>query len=134
MNAKINPERPSQQAVEKAISFVLRAGVLLSASIICLGLVFLVFKVTFANGAKIDSAIPYPRSLTALYSGLLVFDPASVIALGLLALIATPVIRIVVSIIAFALEGDWHYVAITAVVLTILIVGIVMGKSSSSWS
>jgi uncharacterized membrane protein len=132
MNATSNPDRPSQQAVEKGISFVLRAGVLLSASIICLGLVLLVFKGSFANGVKIDSEIPYPRSLAALYSGLIAFDPASVIALGLLALIATPVIRVVVSIIAFALEGDWRYVAIATAVLTIIIAGIVMGKGSAS--
>ena len=118
----------SSRAVEAAVSIVLRAGVLLSASIICLGLTLLVIKGVFANEMRIDAAIPYPRSLATLYSGLLALDPASIISLGLLTLIATPFTRVAVSIVAFAVERDWRYVAITALVLAILVTGIIMGK------
>ena len=50
------------------------------------------------NGSA-AAAIPYPRVSGALFSGLLALDPASVIMLGLS---------------AFALEWDWRYVPVTA--------------------
>jgi uncharacterized membrane protein len=117
------------RTVEKAVGRVLRIGVILSATIICLGLVLLAAKGIITNGMRIDAAIPYPRDLGALLSGLLALDPASVIVLGLVVLIATPITRVFVSIIAFALERDWRYVAVTAIVLAILIVGIALGKA-----
>lgn len=48
---------------------------------------------------------------------------------GLLLLIATPVLRVFVSIIAFALEKDRVYVVITSVVLALLILSFVLGKA-----
>jgi len=44
-----------------------------------------------------------------------------IIQLGLLLLIATPVARVAFSVVAFAAERDWLYVAITLIVLAILI-------------
>jgi uncharacterized membrane protein len=117
------------RTVEKVVGRVLRIGVTLSATIICLGLVLLAVKGIITNEMRIDAAIPYPRDLGALFSGLLGLDPASVIALGLVVLIATPITRVFVSIIAFAFERDWRYVAVTAIVLAILIVGIALGKA-----
>lgn len=122
-------ELGASRSVEKAVSIVLRTGVVLSASIICLGLALLLAKGAIANQARIDAAIPYPRALGALFSGLLALDPGSVIMLGLLALIATPFTRVAVSIVAFALERDWRYVFVTAIVLAILVMGIVLGKA-----
>ena len=115
-------------AIEKAVSLALRIGVILSASIICLGLLLLVLKGSVTNEARIDATIPYPRNPGALLAGLLALDPASVISLGLVALIATPFARVAVSIVAFARERDWRYVAVTAIVLAILVAGIVMGS------
>jgi uncharacterized membrane protein len=120
---------PPPRSVETAVSAVLRTGVTMSAAIICAGLGLLVAKGIFSNGMGIDAAVAYPRSLGALFSGLLALDPASVISLGLLALIATPFARVAVSIVAFAAEKDWRYVAITALVLAILVAGILMGKA-----
>jgi uncharacterized membrane protein len=107
----------------------LRIGVILSAAIICIGLAMLVAEGTIAHTMRIDAAVAYPRDLGALFSGLLALDPASVIALGLVVLIATPFIRVAVSIMAFALERDWRYVAITAIVLAILFAGIILGRA-----
>ena len=61
--------------------------------------------------------------------------PQSIIALGLLLLIATPILRVAVSIIAFALERDYRFVVITAIVLVILILsnfllGNIVGSTS----
>jgi len=47
-----------------------------------------------------------------------------IIQLGLLVLIATPVARVIFSLIGFLIEKDWIYVSITAIVLMILFVSL----------
>jgi uncharacterized membrane protein len=51
-------------------------------------------------------------------------EPAAIAQLGLLTLLATPVARVAVSVVAFALERDRLYAAITTAVLLILLAGI----------
>ncbi len=53
--------------------------------------------------------------------GALHLDGPSVIQLGLLLLIATPVVRVIFSLAAFWLERDKIYVVFTSVVLAILL-------------
>ncbi len=110
------------------MSVVLRTGVLVSAVIVCLGLALLAVK-GLPRDLRIDAAISFPRSLSAVMAGLVALDPASVVMLGLATLIATPFARVAVSIVAFALERDWRYVIITALVLAVLVMGLVVGKS-----
>jgi uncharacterized membrane protein len=47
-----------------------------------------------------------------------------IIRFGLLLLVGTPVVRVVFSVIAFALERDWLYVWITLIVLAVLAYGL----------
>ena len=51
------------------------------------------------------------------------------IVLGLVLLIATPVVRVIVSTVAFYRERDRVYVAITLLVLALLLVSFVLGRS-----
>lgn len=48
------------------------------------------------------------------------FRGRAIIQLGLLVLIATPVARVILSLIGFVIERDWIYTIITAAVLIIL--------------
>ncbi len=50
------------------------------------------------------------------------FKGRDIIQLGLLVLIATPVARVIFSLIGFLFEKDWIYVAITFIVLIILFI------------
>ena len=50
---------------------------------------------------------------------------AAIIQFGLLLLIATPIARVAVSLIGFALERDRTYVVVTSIVLAILIYSVV---------
>jgi uncharacterized membrane protein len=45
----------------------------------------------------------------------------SIMQLGLLLLIATPIARVIFSVFAFAIEGDRMYVIFTLIVLTVLL-------------
>lgn len=53
--------------------------------------------------------------------GLLPSASATLTHAGLMALIATPVARVVVSVIEYVLDRDWPFAAMTAAVLIILV-------------
>lgn len=132
MSTPSDHPRPSDREslarrAELIISGVLRGGVVLSASIILLGVVLYYLRNPRANPAIAQPAL-FPHSLPAVLTGLAHADGLAIIAFGLLILLATPVIRVAVSIVAFALEGDRRYVAITTLVLFILIVSFIAGR------
>ena len=125
--------------IELFIAHVLRWGVLLSFAIVAIGIGAV--TVTGQTGYQqirldsVSSIIEYqakpdfPNSLGDMFSGLVALKPYAIITFGLLVLIAIPVMRVLVSIIAFALERDWLYMAITAVVLAVLLLSFAIGKA-----
>ncbi len=50
-------------------------------------------------------------------------------SLGLLALILTPFVRVVGSIVAFAVARDWRFVAVTSAVLAVMLASIAVGAA-----
>ena len=52
-------------------------------------------------------------------------DPAGFLWLGLVVVIATPIVRVAVSSVGFAREGQWRMVAVGLGILAIILVGIV---------
>lgn len=67
--------------------------------------------------------------LSELSAELLLFTPAAFLSLGLLVLIATPILRVAGSILGFAIERDWRYTLITLVVLAIVLLSIFLGQA-----
>jgi uncharacterized membrane protein len=115
---------------ELIISNVLRWGVVLSAVIIAVGVVAFYLKYS-SNIARALHDQTYPHTLAAVTTALAQGDPLAIIMLGLLVLLATPFMRVLVSIGAFALERDWLYVIITATVLTILLISFFLGRGGA---
>lgn len=66
--------------------------------------------------------------LESLVSGIRSMNASSFLSLGLLVLIATPIIRVVTSFISFLVEKDWRFAAITLMVLATVLVSILLGK------
>ena len=122
-NGKIISLGPDDDVIRKTeliISGVLRGGVLLSVAVILGGIVdFFVLRYT---GHLLHPT--FPDTLPRVLSGLLAGDAPAIIVAGLLILLATPVMRVAVSILAFAIEEDRTYVIITALVLAILLFSI----------
>jgi uncharacterized membrane protein len=112
---------------ELIISNVLRGGVLLSAGVIALGAILYYVRWLGTGGKASEGA--FPHTLAAVGNGLSHGDPLAVIVLGLLLLLATPVLRVAVSIITFAMERDWLYTGITLLVLAILVLSFLLGKA-----
>ncbi|HLI07347.1 MAG TPA: TSUP family transporter [Ktedonobacteraceae bacterium] len=129
---KLSPglEGDGQQAAQTAqivaktytlIGWVLQGGVLLSAAVILLGLFLELLQ---PNKFAPQKLTLFPQTFVQVWTGLLVLRPQAVIAIGLLLLIATPVMRVAVSIVAFAAEHDRRFVVITLLVLLILLFSI----------
>jgi uncharacterized membrane protein len=60
-------------------------------------------------------------------SQVLALRPSGFLALGLLVLIATPILRVIGSIGAFVYERDWRFASLTTLVLVVLLVSLVLG-------
>ena len=112
---------PASEKTNTIIGWILQGGVMLSAAVILFGLILFPFSPGGFSSARLLS---FPQTLGEVWSGLLILRPQAVITLGLLLLIATPVVRVVVSVVAFALERDRRYVVITLAVLSILMISI----------
>jgi uncharacterized membrane protein YfcA/uncharacterized membrane protein len=123
-----SPSQPAsgQQATKTAatyaiIGWVLQGGVILSAAVIIFGIFLESLQPNKFEPQKLQS---FPQTFSQVWAGLLILRPQAVIALGLLLLIATPVVRVAISIVAFAVERDRRFVIITSLVLLILLFSI----------
>jgi uncharacterized membrane protein len=120
---------------ETIISMILRIGVALSIALIAFGvtLTFVHHHDYFSSrpslGQLIDARQNYTASVGAVVHGSRELRGQSIIMLGVLVLIATPVIRVAASIALFAAERDVAYIAITSVVLLLLVLSFLIGAA-----
>ena len=113
----------SDHRMEQLIGAVLRGGVLISAVIVMIGGIIFLGRHGSAP-ASLGEFAGEPRelrSLSPILSGALALRGRSIIALGLLALVATPIARVALTLAGFLRQRDWMFVAITAVVLATLL-------------
>jgi uncharacterized membrane protein len=87
---------PSTDRLERWLGRILKAGVLASTGLLAAGLLLQLVGVEAGAASALTRA-------------------------GLITLMATPVARVVVSVIEYALERDWIFAALTTVVLSILL-------------
>lgn len=131
--ADVAAEDPRVRQVELAISRLLRVGVVTSLSLLALGTVLSFVQPGGYGGAAADvarltgSAGSFPRTPAWLAEGWGRLSGQAVIVTGLLVLIATPVLRVAVSIAAFVIQRDRVFVWVTAVVLALLVLSFVVG-------
>jgi uncharacterized membrane protein len=106
--------------------WILRSGVILSASITLLGLLLMLMH---TGGISEQSLQLFPHTLGQVWLGLMMLQPQAIIALGLLLLIATPVLSVTAALVGFALEHDRSYVVIAFIVLATLVMSFWLGKA-----
>ncbi len=73
---------------------------------------------------------PLPTKVSGfreMLEGLKTGSPPSILSLGILLLIATPVFRVVGSLVEFLIKRDWRYALITFSVLVILAASVFVG-------
>jgi uncharacterized membrane protein len=108
--------------MERTIGLLLRWGVTLSSAIVLVGAICFLHRHSHepASFHTFQATAPLYRTIAGTAIAAAHFDCRAVIQVGLLFLIATPVARVAFSLVAFAVERDWIYVAVTSVVLAIL--------------
>jgi uncharacterized membrane protein len=134
-DASAPPPEHEPRWVDSAISHLLRTGVLLSVSVVLLGLAFSFIHhpqyVTSKSALRslTNAEGVYPHTLRDVLTQVRASRGEAMVMLGLLLLIATPVARVAFSVVAFALERDRLYVAITLIVLSLLVLSFVIGAA-----
>jgi uncharacterized membrane protein len=114
--------KTSDDRMELMLGKILRAGVVLASVLVMVG-VFLLLR---SHGERhIDYRVFHGeptdlRSVAGIWRTASSLHARGVIQLGLLVLIATPVARVILAIVAFARRRDWLYTVIALVVLAIL--------------
>ena len=110
----------SAPRLRSAIHHVLRVGVVASGVLLVAGL-----SAVWTAGEAIPNSLP--PNLGAAARGAFRFDGPSLIALGLLVLMSTPVVRVAVLAAGWLLEGDRRFAAVAATVLAILLASVALG-------
>jgi uncharacterized membrane protein len=121
--------RGDEHRLEQVIGALLRAGVLVAAAVTLIGGATYLWQ---HGGARADYhafhlAPARLRHVTSIVADALALQSAAIIQLGLVLLLATPIARVVLSWVAFALQRDWLYVGITSLVLAALLFGLLGG-------
>ena len=101
---------------------LLRIGVLAAAFLVVLGgtLFFIQHQGEIFDYTTFKGEPAKFRQVHLIVLEAIRFRGRDIIQLGLLVLIATPIARVIFSLIGFFIERDWIYVAITSIVLIIL--------------
>ncbi len=113
--------------IQQLVGNTLRWGVTISCAIAFVGGILYLLQ----HGAdpmpdytRFSYADAHPAEYTTLggiFGGLASLSAASWIQLGVIALLLTPIMRVVLSLFDFVQERDWLYAGITATVLAIII-------------
>jgi uncharacterized membrane protein len=120
--------------VELIISNLLRVGVLASLALVVLGTVvtFVHHPEYFSSPADFERLVTpgaaFAHSLGDVIQGIFLWQGQAIVTAGLLLLIATPVMRVAVSIFAFIYQEDRTFTLITALVLFLLLLSFFLGK------
>jgi uncharacterized membrane protein len=111
------------QRVEIIIAHLLRTGVLAAALVVIAGAIpYLASHSRARVQYRTFQGEPEPlRSVHGIIGAAFSGQPLGIIQLGLLLLIATPILRVAFSAFAFAVEGDRMYVGFTLLVLAVLL-------------
>jgi uncharacterized membrane protein len=117
------PQHLNDEQVEKWIAMLLRAGVLVSALVVLAGAVPYLGLHPRAriNYRSFHGQPEELKSVAGILRLAVALKPRGIMQLGLLLLISTPIARVLISALAFALEKDRMYVLFTLLVLAVLL-------------
>lgn len=122
---------PSDFAVEQLIGRMLQIGVFLAAAVTIVGGALLLahYGHTRPDFSVFRAEPAHLTSLGGIARGVREMRSESIVQLGIVLLIATPILRVAFTLVAFILQRDRTYVAITSLVLGLLLYGLVSGKA-----
>jgi uncharacterized membrane protein len=104
----------ASERMNRTMYLVLVTGMVLSFSFMIIGL--LMYAINPTEG----TTLPLDQILDGIVHG----NPIAVLDLGIVLLIATPMVRIVAAGITFGIEKDYRFVGIAVFVLAMILVGV----------
>jgi uncharacterized membrane protein len=113
------------------LGWVLRAGTVISITIVFLGGIIYLYGHghTVANYKTFIGVPGFVQHFQGLKNGALNFEGQAIIQIGIILLIATPILRVVCSAIGFVFEKDYMYVGISLLVLFIIFMSTMSGHA-----
>jgi uncharacterized membrane protein len=105
-----------QRDIDLAVSAILRAGVLLSSILCAVGGIGLMLQ-DWGRPSHFDAFDEELKSIPTIAQLAWQGHPEGIIQLGVIVLVATPIVRVAFTAIAFLIEKDYVYVAIALLVL-----------------
>jgi len=120
------PERAvpaSDPRLQQLVGNLLRFGVLLAAAVVLAGgIAFLARHGAAVPDYRVFHGQPEGlRSLVGIVRSALALDERGVVQLGLVLLVATPIARVAIAGVVFAIERDRSYVLVALLVLALLL-------------
>jgi uncharacterized membrane protein len=116
--------------IQSLIGKVLRTGMIVSISIVFFGGIFYLVRHghSIPDYKKFNRIPPFMQHADSLVAAAFNLKGQAIIQLGIVLLIATPILRVVCSTIGFALEKDYLYVGISLLVLLIIFASMMGGR------
>jgi len=126
----LSAQRPPSD-LNETIGNILRSGIILSSAILIIGLVRLLLGPPSGLPPTLQGTIAVnfggpTLTVSSWLQGLVHGDAVSVLQLGMLTLLATPLVRVGASVVLFLREGDRLYVGVTLLVLAMLLFAILV--------
>ena len=128
-------DKEKSRQVELVISHLLRIGVVTSLTVVVIGTIISFVRhpdylrsATELNRLTQHAAV-FPHTPAETVASIRHGEGRGIIILGLLLLVATPVMRVAVSILGFVYERDLTFVLITTVVFMLLLLSFVLGRA-----
>jgi uncharacterized membrane protein len=122
----VKKEKLNDKDIQVILGTLLRAGVIISMSIVLIGgAIFLIHN----KRAITDYKVFKPEqskfsSIVGIFKGLASFKGDAIVQFGILMLIFTPIARIVFAIFSFLIERDYLYVLIGFIILAIITISL----------
>ncbi len=112
----------SDYDIEAVMGKLLITGVIISGAMILSGGIYYLIQYGFSipHFKTFRGEPSNLRSVSKIITGVIHLDSLSIIQLGLLLLIATPIARVIFAVIGFFMEKDFLYVLISLIVLGII--------------
>ena len=117
--------------MQTLLGLVLRAGVIVSIIIVFFGGVIYLYLHghSIANYKKFVGIPVFIQHIDSLFHAAFNLKGQAIIQLGIMLLIATPILRVIFSAIGFVLEKDYMYVMISLLVLLIIFASTLSGQA-----
>jgi uncharacterized membrane protein len=127
-----NTDRPAPAAhrgiaIEDATAWILRVGVVLSVLVMLTGMTIGFIHENITVKRMETARFEYHPSV--IWQGIVAGQGKAIIELGIYLLVLTPIMRVVASVVLFAVEDhDWLYTIVTFVVLVLTLLGLLVLK------